>query len=201
MVASYTCFLWFIKGTAARYLRVRAEIELAHRDPPGAGAAGGRDGRRVRVLGLLDAERRGRRRPGGRGEPATARGSATSPTCPATACRPASSWGCSRARCACGCCSRRPLSSLLDDLNTVLLPLKSGSMFVTAACVRGGGRRRARVRRRRAPPDPARPRGHAARSRRSRRRRSRSACSRTTGSHPRRSPASAATCWRSSPTA
>jgi sigma-B regulation protein RsbU (phosphoserine phosphatase) len=30
-----------------------------------------------------------------------------------------------------------PLSSLLDDLNTVLLPLKSGSMFVTVACVRG----------------------------------------------------------------
>jgi len=31
-----------------------------------------------------------------------------------------------------------PLSSLLDDLNKVLLPLKSGSMFVTVACVRGG---------------------------------------------------------------
>jgi serine phosphatase RsbU (regulator of sigma subunit) len=31
-----------------------------------------------------------------------------------------------------------PLSSLLEDLNAVLLPLKSGSMFVTVACVRGG---------------------------------------------------------------
>jgi serine phosphatase RsbU (regulator of sigma subunit) len=30
-----------------------------------------------------------------------------------------------------------PLSALLQDLNTVLLPLKSSSMFVTAACVRG----------------------------------------------------------------
>jgi sigma-B regulation protein RsbU (phosphoserine phosphatase) len=29
------------------------------------------------------------------------------------------------------------ISSLLDDLNTVLCPLKSGAMFVTAACVRG----------------------------------------------------------------
>jgi sigma-B regulation protein RsbU (phosphoserine phosphatase) len=32
-----------------------------------------------------------------------------------------------------------PLSALLDDLNGVLLPLKSGSMFVTTACVRGRG--------------------------------------------------------------
>ena len=30
-----------------------------------------------------------------------------------------------------------PLSALLEDLNAVLLPLKSGSMFVTIACVRG----------------------------------------------------------------
>jgi len=30
-----------------------------------------------------------------------------------------------------------PLSALLDDLNTILLPLKSSSMFVTAVCVRG----------------------------------------------------------------
>ena len=30
-----------------------------------------------------------------------------------------------------------PLSALLDDLNTVLFPLKSSSMFVTAVCVRG----------------------------------------------------------------
>jgi hypothetical protein len=29
MVASYSCFLWFINGTAARYLRVRAEMDLA----------------------------------------------------------------------------------------------------------------------------------------------------------------------------
>ena len=29
MVTSYSCFLWFINGTAARYLRARAEIELA----------------------------------------------------------------------------------------------------------------------------------------------------------------------------
>ena len=28
---------------------------------------------------------------------------------------------------------------MLDDLNAVLFPLKSGSMFVTAACIRGGG--------------------------------------------------------------
>jgi serine phosphatase RsbU (regulator of sigma subunit) len=29
MVGSYACFLWFMNGTAARYLRARAEIELA----------------------------------------------------------------------------------------------------------------------------------------------------------------------------
>ena len=38
-----------------------------------------------------------------------------------------------------------PLSSLLEDLNAVLLPLKSGSMFVTVACVRGGAGGDARV--------------------------------------------------------
>jgi hypothetical protein len=30
VTSSYACFLWFINGTAARYLRVRAEIDLAH---------------------------------------------------------------------------------------------------------------------------------------------------------------------------
>src|SRR4051812_38832161 len=29
IAGSYTCFLWFMNGTAARYLRVRAEIDLA----------------------------------------------------------------------------------------------------------------------------------------------------------------------------
>src|SRR5205823_4263948 len=30
-----------------------------------------------------------------------------------------------------------PISSLLDDLNAVLFPLKSSAMYVTVACVRG----------------------------------------------------------------
>lgn len=33
------------------------------------------------------------------------------------------------------------LAALLQDLNTVLLPLKQPSMFVTFACIRGGRRR------------------------------------------------------------
>ena len=32
---------------------------------------------------------------------------------------------------------RGPLASLLNDVNAVLFPLKSGAMYVTAACVRG----------------------------------------------------------------
>ena len=62
MAVSYSCFLWFINGTAARYLRARAEIELAHQIHQVLVPAVSTTHRRVRVRRLLRAERRGRRR-------------------------------------------------------------------------------------------------------------------------------------------
>ena len=75
---------------------------------------------------------------GRRGRGGGEAGSATSPTCRATACRRAWSWGCSKARCGCGCCRAVRSRRCSEDLNAVLFPLKSGAMYVTAACVRGG---------------------------------------------------------------
>ena len=154
MVGSYTCFLWFMNGTAARYLRVRAEIELAHQIHQVLVPRGRDDRRRIRVLRASrrraaksaatsstssphrhDASPRGRgelvrlrrRRLGPRRVVGRRHGDVQERAAHAPAARAGRS------------------SSLLEDLNTVLFPLKSGAMYVTAACVRGGGRRHAGV--------------------------------------------------------
>lgn len=137
MIGSYACFLWFINGTAARYLRVRAEIELAHQIhqvlvPPVATTIG-------------EFEFSGFSSPSGEvggdlvdvvasdgtwlGYVADVSGHGVSSGVVMGMFKSALRM---RVR------HPGPLASLLDDLNTVLLPLKSGSMYVTAACVRGG---------------------------------------------------------------
>jgi sigma-B regulation protein RsbU (phosphoserine phosphatase) len=150
MVSSYACFLRFINGTAARFLRVRAEVELARQIhqvlvPPVAVTVGEYEfsgfsspsgevgGDLVDVVTL--SSNSGLPPSGGRdgnwlGYVADVSGHGVSSGVVMGMFKSALRM---RVR------QPGPLSSLLDDLNTVLLPLKSGSMFVTVACVRGSG--------------------------------------------------------------
>jgi serine phosphatase RsbU (regulator of sigma subunit) len=149
MVTSYTCFLWFIKGTATRYLRVRAEIELAHQIhqvlvPPIAEthgefefaglsiASGEVGGDLVDVLTLASNPALpppDGREPGWFGYVADVSGHGVSSGVV---------MGMFKSALRMRLLHPGPLSALLGDLNAVLLPLTSSSMFVTVACVRGG---------------------------------------------------------------
>ena len=140
---SYSCFLWFINGAAARYLRMRAEIELAHQihavlvpriataigsfefagfsDP--SGDVGG---------DLVDVVRSGSpaASAGWFGYIADVSGHGVSSGVVMGMFKSALRM---RLR------QVGSLVELLSDLNTVLFPLKSGSMFVTVACLRFSG--------------------------------------------------------------
>jgi serine phosphatase RsbU (regulator of sigma subunit) len=158
MAVTYSCFLWFINGTAARYLRARAEIELArqihqvlvpavsltigafefHGFSVPSGEVGG-DLVDVVALGSLARS-------------ASSAGAAASPPDGAR-----DAWfgyvadvsghgvssgvvmGMFKSALRMRLLQPGRLSSMLDDLNRVLFPLKSGSMFVTLACVRSNG--------------------------------------------------------------
>jgi phosphoserine phosphatase RsbU/P len=135
---SYSCFLWFINGTAARYLRVRAEMDLAHDIhqvlvPAIDARAGGFEffgyshpsgevgGDLVDVVTPAD-------RAGWFGYVADVSGHGVSSGVV---------MGMFKSALRMRLLQPGTLASLLADLNTVLFPLKSGSMFVTAAFVRG----------------------------------------------------------------
>jgi len=143
MAASYSAFLGFINVTATRYLSVRTEIELAHQIhqvlvPPIAtrvgdyelfgfsAASGDVGGDLVDVVATADGE--------WCGYVADVSGHGVSSGVVMGMFKSAL-----RMRLRTG---DPALPSLLDDLNAVLFPLKSGAMYVTAACVRGlsGGR-------------------------------------------------------------
>jgi hypothetical protein len=139
MVGSYTCFLWFMNGTAARYLRVRTEIELAHGihqvlvpaidttlgrfECFGFSAPSGEvGGDLVDVVALPEGR-------GWFGYVADVSGHGVSSGVV---------MGMFKSALRMRLLHHGPLSGMLDDLNGVLFPLKSGAMFVTAACIRGG---------------------------------------------------------------
>jgi len=141
MAISYACFLWFINGNAARYLRARAEIELA------------RQIHQVLVpavsLTIGDFEFAGFSVPSGEvgGDlvdvvPLPPSGGAPDAWFGYVA--DVSGHGVSsgvvmgmfKSALRMRLLQRGPLAPLLADLNSVLFPLKSGSMFVTLACVR-----------------------------------------------------------------
>ena len=137
MLVAYGAFLGFINGTAARYLRVRAEVDLAHDihqvlvpaidtragafEFLGFSAASGDVGG-----DLVDVVETG---PGWFGYVADVSGHGVSSGVVMGMFKSAL-----RMRLRQG----GAISSLLDDLNTVLYPLKSTAMYVTVACVRGG---------------------------------------------------------------
>jgi sigma-B regulation protein RsbU (phosphoserine phosphatase) len=136
MIASYASFLWFIKGTATRYLRVRAEMELAHQIhqvlvPPIAVTHGEFEFAGLSIPSgevggdLVDVVSRDGT---WLGYVADVSGHGVSSGVV---------MGMFKSALRMRLLHPGPLSSLLDDLNTVLLPLKSGSMFVTVACIRG----------------------------------------------------------------
>ena len=136
MAASYSCFLWFINGTAARYLRVRAEMELAHQihqvlvpaitrrvgefEFSGFSAPSGEVGG-----DLVDVVSRDET---WFGYVADVSGHGVSSGVV---------MGMFKSAIRMRLLQGGAISSLLDDLNTVLFPLKSGATYVTAACVRG----------------------------------------------------------------
>jgi hypothetical protein len=136
MAASYTCFLWFINGTAARYLRVRAEMELAHQihqvlvpaiarrvgefEFSGFSAPSGEVGG-----DLVDVVTRDET---WFGYVADVSGHGVSSGVV---------MGMFKSAIRMRLMQGGAIASLLDDLNTVLFPLKSGATYVTAACVRG----------------------------------------------------------------
>ena len=163
MTASYACFLWFINGTATRYLRVRAEMELAHQihqvlvpavattigefEFSGFSAPSGEvGGDLVDVVPLSWLPPLGGRAVppvGGRAVPPSAGSS--------------DAWfgyvadvsghgvssgvvmGMFKSALRMRLLQGGPLAALLADLNRVLFPLKSGSMFVTLSCIRAAG--------------------------------------------------------------
>jgi hypothetical protein len=138
IVGSYSCFLWFMNGTAARYLRVRAEMDLARQIHDGlvptidttiAGFAfygvstpSGEVGGDLVDVVTMDAD-------GWFGYVADVSGHGVSSGVVMGMFKSAL-----RMRLRHG----GTLASLLADLNAVLLPLKSSSMFVTVACIRAG---------------------------------------------------------------
>jgi serine phosphatase RsbU (regulator of sigma subunit) len=138
MVGSYASFLWFMNGTAARYLRVRTEIDLAHGIHQvlvpvvdktleqfeffGFSAPSGEvGGDLVDVVALPDR--------GWFGYVADVSGHGVSSGVV---------MGMFKSALRMRLLQHGPLSTILDELNTVLFPLKSSNMFVTVACVRGG---------------------------------------------------------------
>jgi Stage II sporulation protein E (SpoIIE) len=147
MVGSYSCFLWFMNGTAARYLRARAEIELAREIhqvlvPRVSLIAGGYE---FSGLSVPSGD------VGGDLVDVVVRSSAG----PALGGGDAESWfgyvadvsghgvssglvmGMFKSALRMRLLTGGPIASLLKDVNAVLFPLKSGAMYVTAACVRG----------------------------------------------------------------
>ena len=137
MVTSYSCFLWFLRSTATRYLRVSAEMELAHQIhqvlvPPiavthGEFEFGGISTPSGEVGGdLVDVVARDGT---WLGYVADVSGHGVSSGVV---------MGMFKSALRMRLLHPGPLSALLDDLNTILFPLKSSSMFVTAVCVRGG---------------------------------------------------------------
>jgi sigma-B regulation protein RsbU (phosphoserine phosphatase) len=137
MIASYSCFLWFINRTAARYQRVRAEMELAHQIhqvlvPAIATVVGEFE---FSGLSIPSGE------VGGDLVDVVSRDGAWLGYVADVSGHGVSSgvvMGMFKSALRMRLLHPGPISSLLDDLNTVLLPLKSSSMFVTAVCVRGG---------------------------------------------------------------
>jgi hypothetical protein len=136
MVASYSCFLWFINGTAATYLKVRAEIDLASQIhqvlvPRIAVTAGSFEFYGVSIASgevggdLVDVVNGDE---GWIGYVADVSGHGVSSGVV---------MGMFKSALRMRLLHPGPLAALLNDLNTVLVPLKSGSMFVTTACVRG----------------------------------------------------------------
>jgi sigma-B regulation protein RsbU (phosphoserine phosphatase) len=141
---SYSCFLWFINGAAARYLRVRAEIELAHQVhavlvPRIATIVGsfefvGFSKPSGEVGGdLVDVVSSGfpAASAGWFGYVADVSGHGVSSGVVMGMFKSALRMRLRQAG---------SLAELLSDLNTVLFPLKTGSMFVTVACLRFTGR-------------------------------------------------------------
>jgi hypothetical protein len=140
MCVSYSAFLGFINGTAARYLRVRAEIELAHEihqvlvptislqigsfEFAGFSAPSGEVGGDL-VDVVPDV---GSSTPEWFGYVADVSGHGVSSGVVMGMFKSAL-----RMRLRKGAAT----AALLDDLNAVLFPLKSSAMYVTAACVRG----------------------------------------------------------------
>jgi hypothetical protein len=139
-MASYTCFLWFINGTATRYLRVRAEIELAHQihqvlvptidrqigafEFTGFSAPSGEVGGDLVDVVAPDADHGG----SWFGYVADVSGHGVSSGVVMGMFKSAL-----RMRLRQG----GPISALLGDLNAVLFPLKNSAMYVTVACARG----------------------------------------------------------------
>ena len=140
MAGSYSCFLWFINGTAARYLRARAEIELAREIhtvlvPPVSRTIGAYEFSGFSVPSgdvggdLVDVVVHDDRPDAWFGYVADVSGHGVSSGVVMGMFKSAL-----RAR----LLEDGPIAALLGDLNAVLLPLKSGAMYVTVACVRGG---------------------------------------------------------------
>jgi serine phosphatase RsbU (regulator of sigma subunit) len=152
VVISYVCFLWFINGTATRYLAVRAEMELAHQIhavlvPPVATTVGEFEfrgfsfpsgevgGDLVDVVPSLSLGDFGDAAAGGHaqawfGYVADVSGHGVSSGVV---------MGMFKSAVRMRLLDGGPLSALLDDLNMVLFPLKSSAMYVTTSCVRGSG--------------------------------------------------------------
>ena len=140
MVGSYTCFLWFMNGTAARYLRVRTEMDLAHRihqvlvpavdtgvgsyDFFGFSAPSGEVGGDLVDVVPLPGDARWF------GYVADVSGHGVSSGVVMGMFKSALRM---RLR------QDGPLPAMLSDLNDVLGPLKDSAMFVTVACLRGAG--------------------------------------------------------------
>jgi hypothetical protein len=142
IMGSYACFLWFINTTAVRYLRVRAEIELAHQIH--------------QVLVPRIAATIGEFEFAGFSIPSGEVGGDLVDVMPLAA--SATAWfgyvadvsghgvssgvvmGMFKSALRMRLRQGGSLSSMLDDLNGVLIPLKSGSMFVTLACIRADER-------------------------------------------------------------
>ncbi len=137
MVGGYTCFLWFMNVTAARYMRMRTEMDLAH------------DIHQV-LVPAIDVRHEafefyGVSRPSGEVGGDLVDLVATSAGWVGYV-ADVSGHGVSSGvvmgmfKSALRMRLRQPgsLGDLLGDLNGVLYPLKSSAMYVTAACVRGG---------------------------------------------------------------
>jgi phosphoserine phosphatase RsbU/P len=147
MVLSYSSFLRFINVTASNYLRVRAEIDLAH-------------GIHEVLVPAIEMragtfEFFGYSRPSG--EVGGDLVDVVSAFAEASADTSSDTWfgyvadvsghgvssglvmGMFKSALRMRLRQGGPLAAMLKDVNDVLFPLKSGSMFVTVACVRSGG--------------------------------------------------------------